>query len=41
MAWELAVSSAGAVPGTELAIKMVAYATLAPIAAAVAERLPR
>lgn len=41
LAWELAGEDAGAVLGTALAIKMVAYVTLAPIAAAVAERLPR
>ena len=41
LAWQLAGDSAGAVLGTALAIKMVAYVLLAPIAAAVAERLPR
>ena len=41
LAWQLAGESAGAVLGTALAIKMVAYVTLAPVAAAVAERLPR
>ena len=41
LAWQLAGSNAGAVLGTALAIKMVAYVTLAPIAAAIAERLPR
>jgi MFS family permease len=41
LAWQLAGEDAGAVLGTALAIKMVAYVTLAPIAAAVAERLPR
>jgi MFS family permease len=41
LAWQLAGENAGAVLGTALAIKMVAYVTLAPIAAAVAERLPR
>ena len=41
LAWELAGDNAGAVLGTALAIKMVAYVTLAPVAAAVAERLPR
>ncbi len=41
LAWQLAGADAGAVLGTALAIKMVAYVTLAPIAAAVAERLPR
>jgi MFS family permease len=41
LAWQLAGDTAGAVLGTALAIKMVAYVTLAPVAAAVAERLPR
>lgn len=41
LAWQLAGDAAGAVLGTALAIKMVAYVTLAPVAAAVAERLPR
>jgi MFS family permease len=41
LAWEIAGENAGAVLGTALAIKMVAYVTLAPVAAAVAERLPR
>ncbi|MCT8331498.1 MFS transporter [Albidovulum sediminis] len=41
LAWQLAGEDAGLVLGTALAIKMVAYVTLAPIAAAVAERLPR
>lgn len=41
LAWHLAGDNAGAVLGTALAIKMVAYVTLAPIAAAIAERLPR
>lgn len=41
LAWQLAGEDAGAVLGTALAIKMVAYVTLAPVAAAVAERLPR
>ncbi|MFN7089062.1 MAG: MFS transporter [Allorhizobium sp.] len=41
LAWKLAGDNAGAVLGTALAIKMVAYVTLAPVAAAVAERLPR
>lgn len=41
LAWQLAGEDAGAVLGTALAIKMVAYVTLAPLAAAVAERLPR
>jgi hypothetical protein len=41
LAWQLAGDDAGAVLGTALAIKMVAYVTLAPVAAAIAERLPR
>ena len=41
LAWQLAGDNAGAVLGTALAIKMVAYVTLAPVAAALAERLPR
>lgn len=41
LAWQLAGDDAGAVLGTALAIKMVAYVTLAPMAAAIAERLPR
>jgi MFS family permease len=41
LAWQLAGDNAGAVLGTALAIKMVAYVTLAPLAAAIAERLPR
>ncbi len=41
LAWQLAGDNAGAVLGTALGIKMVAYVTLAPLAAAIAERLPR
>lgn len=41
LAWKLANDNAGAVMGTALAIKMGAYVTLAPVAAAIAERLPR
>lgn len=41
LAWQLAGERAGAVLGTALAIKMVAYVALAPVAAALAERLPR
>jgi MFS family permease len=41
LAWQLAGDNAGAVLGTALAIKMVAYVSLAPVAAAIAERLPR
>ncbi|MBL0936752.1 MAG: MFS transporter [Rhizobiaceae bacterium] len=41
LAFELAGENAGAVLGTALAIKMVAYVGVAPVAAALAERLPR
>lgn len=41
LAFELAGESAGAVLGTALAIKMIAYVTVAPIASAFAERVPR
>ena len=41
LAWQLAADQAGLVLGTALAIKMVAYVTLAPLAAALAERFPR
>ena len=41
LAWQLAGADAGLVLGTALAIKMIAYVTLAPFAAALAERLPR
>lgn len=41
LAYDLAGDSAGAVLGTALAIKMVAYVTLAPLAVALAVRLPR
>ena len=41
LAFELAGANAGAVLGTALAIKMIAYVGVAPIAAAFAERLPR
>ena len=41
LAWQLAGDDAGLVLGTALAIKMIAYVTLAPVAAAFAERLPR
>ena len=34
LAWQLAGDNAGAILGTALAIKMVAYVTLAPVAAA-------
>ncbi len=41
LAFDLAGADAGQVLGTALAIKMVAYVGVAPVAAAVAERLPR
>ena len=41
LAFELARDNAGAVLGTALAIKMIAYVGVAPIAAAFAEQLPR
>ncbi|WP_163273081.1 MFS transporter [Chelativorans alearense] len=41
LAFELAGGEAGVVLGTALAIKMIAYVGVAPIAAAFAERLPR
>lgn len=41
LAYDLAGGEAGAVLGTALAIKMIAYVGIAPIAAAFAERLPR
>lgn len=41
LAFELAGETAGAVLGTALAIKMIAYVTVAPIASAFAERMPR
>ncbi|MBF9061128.1 MFS transporter, partial [Rhodobacterales bacterium HKCCSP123] len=41
LAYDLAGEAAGAVLGTALAIKMVAYVGLSPVAAALAERLPR
>ena len=41
LAWQIAGKDAGLVLGTALAIKMVAYVTLAPIATAFAERVPR
>lgn len=41
LAYDLAGKNAGAVLGTALAIKMIAYVGIAPIAAAFAERLPR
>lgn len=41
LAYELAGADAGAVLGTALAIKMVAYVGIAPVATAFAARLPR
>ncbi|MEO9515866.1 MAG: MFS transporter [Paracoccaceae bacterium] len=41
LAFQLSGDDAGAVLGTALALKMVAYVGLAPIAAAISERLPR
>lgn len=41
LAFELAGAEAGAVLGTALAIKMIAYVGVAPIASAFAERVPR
>ncbi len=41
LAFDLAGNQAGAVLGTALAIKMIAYVGVSPVAAAFAERLPR
>lgn len=41
LAWDLAGGDAGRVLGTALAIKMVAYVTLSPVAQAFADRVPR
>lgn len=41
MAWRIAGDNAGAVLGTALAIKMVAYVLLAPVAGALASQVPR
>ena len=41
LAFDLAGANAGAVLGTALAIKMLAYISVAPVASAMAERLPR
>lgn len=41
LAWQLAGDTAGAVLGTALAIKMLAYVGLGPIATAFADRVPR
>ena len=41
LAYQMAGADAGAVLGTALAIKMIAYVTLAPVAQALADRVPR
>ncbi len=41
LAFDLAAGRAGAVPGTALTIKMLAYVFVAPVMAAVVEHLPR
>lgn len=41
LAYDIAGARAGAVLGTALAIKMIAYVGVAPLAAALAERLPK
>lgn len=41
LAWQIAGEDAGLVLGTALAIKMVAFVTLAPVASALADRVPR
>lgn len=41
LAYELAGADAGSVLGTALAIKMIAFVAIAPVAAAFAERVPR
>lgn len=41
LAYEIAGDNAGAVLGTALAIKMIAYVGVAPVAAAFVERMPR
>ena len=41
LAYDIAGANAGVVLGTALAIKMVAYVAVAPLASAFAERLPR
>jgi MFS family permease len=41
LAYKLAGAEAGAVMGAALAIKMLAYVVIAPVAAALTERLPR
>lgn len=41
LAWDLAGADAGVVLGTALAIKMIAYVGIAPVAGALADRFPR
>ncbi len=41
LAYDLAGANAGAVLGTALALKMIAYVGIAPLVGAVAHRLPR
>ena len=41
LAWRIAGADAGIVLGTALAIKMIAYVVLGPVAAAFADRVPR
>ena len=41
LAWDLAGGDAGRVLGTALAIKMVAYVAVAPVAGAFADLVPR
>lgn len=41
LAFQLAAENAGAVLGTALAIKMIAYVGVAPVASAITERVPR
>lgn len=41
LAWDLAGNQAGRVLGTALAIKMIAYVVLAPLAGSLAHKLPR
>lgn len=41
LAWQIAGDQAGVVLGTALAIKMIAYVSLAPVASAFADRIPR
>ena len=41
LAYDLAGKNAGAVLGTALTIKMIAYVGVAPVAAAIADKIPR